>query len=232
MSKGIKIDSKQFNYIILFVVLILIIGGTILLLLMPDDDVKPTDQPGAVTEMAKQEEQVTEKKPVVQQEKIDDGEPIEIDMEKTAAAGDTKPTVEKPKEEKVIEPPAEKVVVPPPSQEAAGEAPSAVALFKEGDFMAASETWRLKIKSLAATHTILLELDCQKESVFNAYNRIDDKEGFFILTRRRDGRTCYLVCWGKFLSREEALEGLQRIPAYFTQQPNPPQVVPLSRYLR
>jgi hypothetical protein len=230
-----KKKTRQFNYIILFVVLILIIGGVIFLLLLPDNGETPAGQPGESARTVKQEEQVTEKEPVAQKEGAGQEkakEPIEVDMEKTAAAAAETPPRGK-SGEKSAPPPVEKETPPAASEKPPdGATGSALEHFKKGDFVGASEIWRLKVKSQAATHTILLELDCQKESVFNAYNRIDRKEDFFILTRSREGRTCYLVCWGKFLSREEAVDSLREVPNYFLQQPNPPQVVPLSRYLR
>jgi len=229
--------SRQFNFMILFVVLILVIGGIIFLLLLPDDARTGTATGGATPATEKRVEPVAEKKIADPSEEEQEPEPIEVEMEKTAAAKaagegrDTTRRVSEPATEKTR---AEKPVVerksPPPP--AARDGDSVMTRFKNGDFRGASELWRLMAKSQAATHTILLELDCQKESVFNAYNRIDEKEQFFILERERDGRTCWLVCWGRFLSQAEAESGLRRVPPYFFQQSHPPQVVPLSQYLR
>jgi hypothetical protein len=120
--------------------------------------------------------------------------------------------------------------VPPESEPEVKEDKPALDYFKAGDFLKASEIWKRELSGARITHSILLELDCMKESVLNAYNRIDNKRNFFILKRELNGRTCFLVFWGRFKSTEKASEALSLVDAYFWSQSHPPRVVNIQNY--
>jgi hypothetical protein len=85
--------------------------------------------------------------------------------------------------------------------------------------------------SAKTTPSILLEMDCMKQSVQLAYQQIIDKDNFFILSRVKDGRSCWLVLWGKFRTQNEATQSLKLIPEYFFKQSAPPAVIELEPYL-
>lgn len=104
--------------------------------------------------------------------------------------------------------------------------------FKQGDLEAAGRAWKTEIAPSGARYTVLLEMDCLKESVINAYLRIDDKAGFFLLNRDRGARTCFMVMVGRFASQTEAGQALRSLPAYFRQQQHPPVIVGLKQYTR
>lgn len=104
--------------------------------------------------------------------------------------------------------------------------------YAAGDFRSAGEIWRRAILDARVTHSILLEMDCQKGSVRNAYRQTAAKEDFFLLNRTsRDGRGCWLVLWGRYRSAEEAALGMELVPEYFLTQSNPPSVIELAPYL-
>jgi hypothetical protein len=130
-------------------------------------------------------------------------------------------TSEKPQE--TAPPTVEKPKLPP------GKSP--LAYFQEGNMITAGDIWKQELLNAGIKFSILLELDCQKESVIGAFGRVTAKEGFFILNKPSQGRTCFLVLWGKYQTREEAAVGLKSIPQYFWQQPNPPEVIDVTKYL-
>ncbi|NIM17267.1 MAG: DUF4388 domain-containing protein [Candidatus Aminicenantes bacterium] len=103
--------------------------------------------------------------------------------------------------------------------------------FREGNLITAGDVWKKELKKTGVKYSILLELDCLKESVMNAYSRLAKKKDFFILNRKSGSRNCFLVMWGKFYTRKDAEEATKLIPNYFWQQKNPPQILELSGYL-
>lgn len=165
------------------------------------------------------------------------------------ASGGTEPQAEAPsgaREEKprplpepAAAPPAAETSSPPAAQAqapgrgtgAAADEAGAQKAFAAGDFRAAAETWRRVILDSRVTFSILLELDCQKASVRVAYRQVTDKDRFFLLSRERGGRTCWLVLWGRFRTADEAALAMKLVPEYFLKQSNPPSVLELSSYL-
>jgi hypothetical protein len=220
-----KKKSKQFSYIIIFIILIFVLGGLIFILLMDDE---ATDKRSS---QSKSEDvlTVTEKEPKTATDK---DQPIVVKMQKAKVA--QQKTGEKKPESKVTLPKqtAEKPVIQtlkPTSKPKTEKA--AITHFKDGDFYEACDAWKKEIKRGGISHSILLELDCEKESVLNAYNRIDRKDQFFILKRDLGNRICYLVFWGRFMSGQEATDSLKLINQYFWGQSNPPKVMSLEKYL-
>lgn len=109
--------------------------------------------------------------------------------------------------------------------------PQAQKYFKQAKFIEAGNTWKKELLKAGMKFTILLEMDCMKESVINALLKIPEKKDFYILNRKLGNRNCFLVMWGKFYTKQEASDALKMIPEYFWGQQHPPKVVPLSRYL-
>jgi hypothetical protein len=135
----------------------------------------------------------------------------------------------KPAPEKVLSPEAEKRR--PVAAAAAGEG-QARKQFSAGDFRAAGEIWRQELIAGQVKFSVLLEMDCLKESVRIAYRQLEDKENFFLLNKTsRDGRSCYLVLWGRYRTADEAALGMKLVPAYFLKQSHPPSVIELEPYL-
>ncbi len=104
--------------------------------------------------------------------------------------------------------------------------------FAAGNYRAAGDIWRGVMLEARVTFSILLEMDCQKASVRSAYRQVTDPEGFFLLNRTLgDGRTCWLVLWGRFRTADEAALAMKLVPEYFLKQSHPPSVIELGPYL-
>lgn len=108
---------------------------------------------------------------------------------------------------------------------------SAFSYFKKGDFISAGNLWRKEILNSYFKFSILLELDCVKESVKYAHKKITDKSKFFLLNYKRMRKNCYLVLYGKYMTAKEAADRISFLPGYFLKQSNPPRVLELSKYL-
>ena len=108
---------------------------------------------------------------------------------------------------------------------------SAKEYFLEQSFITAADVWKRELIKDGIKFSVLLEMDCMKESVSHAYDRIDNKKEFFLLLRQVGNRTCYLVMLGKYRTYEEATAGIKSVPNYFWQQKDPPEIVEISKYL-
>lgn len=220
--------SKQFNYLVLFIILILVLGGLVFILLMDSGEVKVPAEPTGTQQTVTVDEPET--KTI--------GDPDEktvIEMKKSPERQDlppeesVKPPVEQPDTQAEATASGQEDVTEADPEEK--QEKSALGYFKEGDLLRAGEIWRDELSGSGFTHSILLELDCLKESVRNAYNRVNNKGDFFILKRELNNRTCFLVFWGRFESHEKATEALSLVNAYFWAQSHPPRVVNIHQYL-
>jgi hypothetical protein len=104
-------------------------------------------------------------------------------------------------------------------------------LYQQGRYQEAATQWKRDITDSRIKYSILLELDCQTESVRYAYSQIVIKSNFFLLPRKLGDRHCFLVMWGRFATRQEAESAIKGVPQYFWQQQNPPRVLELRPYL-
>lgn len=239
-----KKRMKPFNLTMLLIFLILVIGGVILLLLpwLEDDSPmenivkKPTGAPDIVTIKSGTDTDTG----TSAQTQPGDGSitPVEekdtkTDQDKPEQKSETqteqKKPEQKPEQEPQQKPAQQKPVVKKPPPPTPGKA--AFSYFKEGNYITAADVWRREIKNAGYKYGVLLELDCKKESVRHAYGMIKVKKEFFILIRKRKNQNCFLVMWGKFFSQKEAKESIHLVPKYFWSQGEPPEVVPLDRYL-
>lgn len=123
--------------------------------------------------------------------------------------------------------------VPATPKGAAGEQKTADpwSLFQAGRYQAAGRRWADRMRAEGIRYSILLELDCQVESVQEAARQFADPRDFFILNRRRGERNCFLVMWGRFRDQASADSVYQSVPEYFLKQENPPKVISLEPYL-
>jgi len=103
--------------------------------------------------------------------------------------------------------------------------------FSSGKFVKAGNLWRKKLLNSNYKYSVLLELDCKKESVKYAYKRIKNKINFFIINHTRNGKNCYLVLFGRYKTDLDALRSIDFLPKYFLNQKNPPRVLELAKYL-
>jgi len=211
-----KKRTKFFNIIMILVFLILVIGGVILLILPMMEKTEPAKN--GVEKVDKNKStagdivKIEEKTPPVKGDATSPGEPGKKTGEKKPGITGTDRT--------------SPTTSPTPGK-------TAEAYFLEGSLITAGDVWKREIIKARVKYGILLELDCMKESVMNAYGKISAKKEFYILTRTAGNKTCFLVMWGKFLTYEQAAEAIKSaaIPTYFWQQKDPPGIVELSRYL-
>jgi hypothetical protein len=133
------------------------------------------------------------------------------------------------------EPPAAEKEPPASVENKSGPAVSGIPAqqqFAAGNFRAAGDAWRSEMISMQIKFSILLEMDCLKESVDIAHSQVEDKGNFFLLNKTsRDGRNCWLVLWGRYRTADEATLALKLVPQYFWKQSEPPTVIELEPYL-
>ncbi|MCK4890757.1 MAG: hypothetical protein KAS97_12555 [Candidatus Aminicenantes bacterium] len=103
--------------------------------------------------------------------------------------------------------------------------------FHQGKLTESGILWNKKILSQKNRFSILLEMDCMKVSVMNAYKKSENSEKFFILNITRGNRQCFLVFFGIYPDNDSAERALNSVPKYFWKQANPPKVLDLSVYL-
>lgn len=145
----------------------------------------------------------------------------------TTGSPDTKETQTTPKDNDTGE--TKEPKVEPKPQDPPGK--SAFSYFQQKNMITAADVWRRELLKEGVKYSILIEMDCQKESVLHAYNQLTDKSKFFLLNRESAGKSCFLVMWGKFYSYDDAKNALNKVPAYFWKQKDPPEVVELPAYL-
>ena len=231
---------KIFN--VLLIILIPIVAGVILLYLAGLFNEDPLKKMMTENESAAENSDIItiEEKDV---QKKSTGEQTPATAENTNSSQPEEKTVDKPKEEqkeKTDEKVVEKKVVPPPvkSEEKKEEklklppGKKPIDYFHDGSLITAADVWKQELKRAGIRYAILLELDCLKDSVINAFNKLERKDGFFILPRPQRGKTCFLVMWGKYKNNNDAARDLKSIPSYFWGQQNPPEVVDITKYLQ
>jgi Domain of unknown function (DUF4388) len=240
-KKGIKL----FNAALILVFLILVFSGIILLVLPWMQDDTPTSTP---KETADQTDIISIKEPEtkmdssenggVVQEKVPDTnkegleENTTDNKEAEAKAAEKKnPPVKQPVQEAkpkntVKEKPKEKEQTKPIS----GKKPRQY--FLEGSLITAADIWKRELIAEKIKYTVLLELDCKRESVMHAFRLMNRNKEFFILNRKAGRTNCYLVMCGKFKTHDAATAYIKKIPNYFWKQKDPPEIVELSKYIR
>ena len=221
-----KKRGKLINYILLLILLLFIVAGIIFVVLSPEDranlipgfgnDPEVTEVSDRVvsTEEKKKKDPVPDHK-VQEQKKENDVKPAKENIENnTDSSFKKKPFNEVQKKVK---------------KSVAGEDP--FEKFRKGKLVESGKLWRSKILSQNSRFSILLEMDCMKVSVMNAFRNAGDSKHFFILNITRDNRRCYLVLFGIYPNKKSAESSLKSVPEYFWKQTNPPKVLDLSGYL-
>lgn len=239
-KEGEKKSMKMITWVLVSITLIL--GGVVLLMLLEYlNDTPKIDQlmkPPPGDDIIKIEEKKDTPEESRKEDKKED-KTEEVSEQIPLTAGDTK-TVEKetpevPKEKEPVKQEPEKPKPKKQEKKAEKQYPpgkSAQQYFREGNMITAGDIWKQELRKSKARYTILLELDCLKESVMHAYGNLTDKSDFFILNRKSGRRNCYLVLFGRYRTRESARLGIKKIPKYFWQQSNPPEVIELGPYLK
>ena len=64
-----------------------------------------------------------------------------------------------------------------------------------------------------------------------AYHACNFDPRMFILPKEINGRDCFIVFWGLYATKNEALKALSSIPAFFKNQGVKPTLIILKQYL-
>jgi hypothetical protein len=248
-SSGGKKPVKIFNIILIMIFLIFFIGGVIFLLLplvnnsdSMKDILKEADKKGVKDIITIEEKKPPPLKTDTEQAKATSpGSVIEEPEEKTAKATtdqkqeekvpDTTPKTREPETKEPVQKSDKNKKDNTPPTPSLFPGKSAISYFREGNYITAGDVWKKELVKAGVKYGILLEMDCLKESVKNAFGRLENTADFFILNRSIGRKTCFLVMWGKFHSESEATDAIKSIPSYFWQQKDPPEVIDLSPYL-
>jgi hypothetical protein len=239
--------NKLFNYTLILVFLILVIGGVILLVL---PWLQSDSNGSGGTQKTDNQDIMTVYEPPVQQDSAGtdasggrsegkDKQGQGVDKKEGSGVKKNDPVkTDKTTQGKKESP--KKAAAKSPAKKTPGKVPGKVVLpssknafkyLREGNFIKAGNIWKQELTAAKIKFSILLELDCKKESVYHAYRLMNRGTSFFILNRKAGRLNCYLVMWGKFKTRQEATAGLKSVHNYFWKQKDPPEIVELKRYL-
>jgi hypothetical protein len=142
----------------------------------------------------------------------------------------TKPQEKQEKPETKPVQPATKAPEKQPTATPVAASPEAMEAFRGGRYATAADIWLNDITRQKTQYSIMLELDCEKDSVVHAYKNIHQPDHFFILNKKMGSRNCYYVMWGRFTTAEDASRNLASLPAYFRNQKEPPEVMNLAPF--
>ncbi len=218
--------SKLLNYFLYFVVIALIAGGAIFIYLNNADD--------GVIESKKNTNDINlKKKNMISvksiQKKTIDKKSSNSEKIQNSDAGNKKNLKSSKKNQKKIDNSLNKRGSKVIKKQKKTENP--VEFMRKGNFRKAAVLWKNELLGSGFSYSILLELDCVKESVKFAYKKIVRKNNFALIEITRNGRSCYLVLYGKFRNETEAKNAIRYLPSYFLNQNNPPRVLELKKYL-
>jgi hypothetical protein len=226
-GEAVKARRRLSNWAYLMLLGLFVVGGTILFKISRGDEprvppprsgqpavVKPADPVTVTDQTADQATEEISPRPVEP--------PVIAAALPQASTTSPSPDPAKPVQEEKTQPAPTAEVQPPvdPWQ-----------LIRAGRYEDAGQVWAEQMRRQEVKFSILLELDCQIESVQHAIGQFADTRDLFLLNRRRGERACYLVMWGRFQDEASANSAYSSIPAYFTRQEHPPKVIALAPYL-
>jgi len=200
-------QGKSFNFIILFIVLIFIIGSFILYLLLSEskkeDKIDKSNKEKIIN--------VEDIKPVIKKDNKK-SDKFTINNEKNIQKREENNTKNNfiSKKAKVSD---------------------ALGCFKRGEYGIAAKMWEKELKKKKVKYSILLEYDRLEESVLKAYSNIKNKNRFFVMIKKRNGRIGFLVMWGMFNTEKDAGKALRELPVFFQTQKPPARVFDLEQYI-
>ncbi len=103
------------------------------------------------------------------------------------------------------------------------------ALFKRGDYYGAAQIWAQEKKQQLSNYTIVLLFACEEATVENAYENLGKPADYFILPRAINDRACFSLCWGDFVSLDDAVRWFGEVPAWFAENGANPIIRKLSK---
>ncbi len=91
-------------------------------------------------------------------------------------------------------------------------------LIRMGKIKEASIKYKNYLSDKKSYYSILLEVDCLKESVITAFKNGEYSPNIMVLPKRARGRACYAVLWGVYSSKESAQNDIPKLPTFFIKQ--------------
>jgi len=136
--------------------------------------------------------------------------------------------------------PVEKIQPPkPPKKEAPPETeetdpyslPDLTDLIKKSEFQDAAIEYHKNVREVTQAYSLKLEVDCVEESVEIAFKNGNYNRNMFILPINIKGKGCFIVFWGLYKTKWQALNALKTVPDYFKKQSTKPQLTVVKQYL-
>ncbi len=109
--------------------------------------------------------------------------------------------------------------------------PDLTDLIKESEFQDAAIEYHKNVREIPKAYSLKLEVDCVEESVEVAFKNANYNRNMFILPINIRGKGCFIVFWGLYKTKWQALNALKTIPTYFKKQSTKPQLIVVKQYL-
>lgn len=93
----------------------------------------------------------------------------------------------------------------------------------------AAQYWKLKKQENPDHFTIVLMYACSGATIDSIKNILPRPNELFILPRDVDNRSCFIVCWGDFRTRNAAEKQFESIPGWFAENGLAPMIRPLFK---
>jgi len=93
----------------------------------------------------------------------------------------------------------------------------------------AAQYWKLEKQQDMDHFTIVLMYACSGTTVDSVKKILTKPNDLFILPKDVDNRSCFIICWGDFKTREDAEKRFETIPAWFAENGLVPMVRPLFK---
>ena len=104
-------------------------------------------------------------------------------------------------------------------------------LIQLSEFRDAAIEYHKNVRHVPKAYTLKLEVDCVEGSVQVAYRNGNFDNRMFILPKDIQGKSCFIVFWGLYATKNEALKALSSVPAYFRDQAIKPKLTIIKQYL-
>ncbi len=98
-----------------------------------------------------------------------------------------------------------------------------------GEYALAAEKWKMEKEPYMDHFTIVLMTACSRATIDTVLSILPNREDMYLLPRDIDSRSCYIVCWGDFETRDEAENRFSNIPSWFAENGVVPMVRPLFK---
>lgn len=101
---------------------------------------------------------------------------------------------------------------------------------ERGESQRAAASWREVVRGESAKgFTLQIAIACREETLRRAASRSRGSSTFFAVPFTLQGKPCYRLCWGGYLTIEEAQAAKATVPGFFLAEGGSPVVVSLGR---